>query len=59
MRSLLLILAVLVTSANAIFGPRPSAYRSRQSSCNGKTVPKGECAVLYDDENCGGWQVKK
>ena len=51
MKSLLLILAVLVISANALFGS------STPSSCRGKTVPIKKCAVLFDDDNCGGWQV--
>ena len=28
------------------------------SSCSGKTVPRGVCALLYDEEDCGGWEHK-
>ena len=28
------------------------------SSCSGKTVPQGSCALLYDDDDCSGWEYK-
>ena len=29
---------------------------SSTSSCSGKTVPRDVCALLYDEEDCGGWE---
>ena len=31
---------------------------SGSSSCSGKTVPRGVCALLYDEEDCGGWEFE-
>merc|ERR1712150_217248 len=46
----LLLLALCGSVANAgIFS---------SSSCSGKTVPSGACALLYDDEDCGGWEYE-
>ena len=28
------------------------------SSCSGKTVPQGVCALLYDDDDCSGWKME-
>ena len=33
-------------------------FSSSESSCRGKTVPRGKCALLFDDENCGGWEYE-
>ena len=53
MKSITLILIVSVFSANSgVFG------KSTPSTCRGKSVPRDKCAVLYDDADCGGWQVK-
>ena len=26
------------------------------STCSGKTVPQNLCAILYDDDDCSGWE---
>ena len=28
------------------------------STCRGKTVPQGSCALLYDDDDCSGWKFE-
>ena len=28
------------------------------STCSGKTVPQGVCALLYDDDDCSGWKME-
>ena len=33
-------------------------FSSSASSCNGKTVPRGKCALLFDDKDCGGWEYE-
>merc|ERR1711934_1336589 len=51
MKSLLLVIASL-----AFFGSVAKA--GIFSSCNGKTVPQGSCALLYDDDDCSGWKYE-
>ena len=28
------------------------------SGCSGKTVPRGKCALLFDEEDCEGWEFE-
>ena len=29
-----------------------------KASCSGKTVPRGKCALLFDEEDCEGWEFE-
>merc|ERR1719436_780344 len=55
MKSVLLLVASIAFFGGVAEG---GIFSSSESSCRGKTVPRGKCALLFDDENCGGWEYE-
>merc|ERR1712165_563729 len=51
-------MVLLLVASLALCGSVANAGIFSKSSCSGKTVPNGACALLYDDEDCDGWEYQ-
>merc|ERR1719229_383718 len=49
---------LLLVASLALCGSLANAGIFSSSSCSGKTVPSGVCALLFDDDDCGGWEYQ-
>merc|ERR1711944_195833 len=49
---------LLLVASLALCGSVANAGFFSKASCSGKTVPSGACALLYDEEDCDGWEYQ-
>ena len=48
-------LALLLLALSGLMGTAAAWSMPGLSTCQGKEVPLGMCARLFDEDNCGGW----